>query len=238
LTSLTIIFFTRIAPRTKSKGAPDQHSTHLLLLLTHASPRIKSKELHRYVLQIYYFINQVFKSFCSSAGIIKQKKIFFLNSRATGPKSTRGLGHQRPSRPGSHGTRLARRGPAAYSRGPQASEAGPGAAPARRLEHARLARHLAVRAQRSTVARPVASAQWPDDEKVFPHDIVAIPHTGPARKYRWQGIGAGRRRGGRSHRCAVAVLGGFGVRGNQPRFGKLFRGGWVLRDLRKRTKGV
>jgi hypothetical protein len=145
-----------------------------------------------------------------------------LNSRATGPKSTRGLGHQRPSRPGSHGTRLARRGPTAYSRGPQASEAGPGAAPARRLEHARLTRHLAMRAQRSTVARPVASAQWPDDEKVFPHDIVAIPHTGPTRKYRWQGIGAGRRRGGRSHRCAVAVPGGFGGRGNRPRFGKLF----------------
>jgi hypothetical protein len=94
LTSLTITLFTRATPRTKSKGAPDQRSTHLLLLSaraslrikskgalnqcsTHllllsarASPRKKSKGLHRYVLQIYYFINQVFKSFCSSVGII------------------------------------------------------------------------------------------------------------------------------------------------------------------------
>jgi hypothetical protein len=50
LTSLTIILFTRIAPRTKSKGAPDQRCTHLLLLSARASPRIKSKKLHRYVL--------------------------------------------------------------------------------------------------------------------------------------------------------------------------------------------
>jgi hypothetical protein len=35
-----------------------------------ASSRIKRKGLYRYVLQIYYFINQVFKSFCSSADII------------------------------------------------------------------------------------------------------------------------------------------------------------------------
>jgi hypothetical protein len=61
LTSLTIILFTRIAPHTKSKGAPDQRSTHLLLLSACASPRTKSKWLYRYVLQIYYFINQVFK---------------------------------------------------------------------------------------------------------------------------------------------------------------------------------
>jgi hypothetical protein len=70
LTSLTIILFTRVAPRIKSKGGPDQRSTHILLLSASASPCIKSKRLHRYVLQIYYFINQVFKSFCSSAGII------------------------------------------------------------------------------------------------------------------------------------------------------------------------
>jgi hypothetical protein len=70
LTSLIIILFTRVAPRIKSKGAPNQRSTHFLLLLARASPRIKSKGLYRYVLQIYYFINYVFKSFCSSAGII------------------------------------------------------------------------------------------------------------------------------------------------------------------------
>jgi hypothetical protein len=64
------MLFTRVAPRTKSKGAPDQRSTHLLLLLARAWSRTKSKRLHMYVLQIYYFINQVFKSFCSSAGII------------------------------------------------------------------------------------------------------------------------------------------------------------------------
>jgi hypothetical protein len=70
LTSLAIILFTRIAPCIKSKGAPNQRFTHLLLFLAHASPCTKSNELHRYMLQIYYFINQVFKSFCSSAGII------------------------------------------------------------------------------------------------------------------------------------------------------------------------
>jgi hypothetical protein len=95
LTQQKLMFFTRVAPRTKSKGALDRQSTHLLLLsarvsprtkrkgapdrcFTHlllllsarASPRTKSKGLHRYVLQIYYVINQVFKSFCSSAGII------------------------------------------------------------------------------------------------------------------------------------------------------------------------
>jgi protoheme ferro-lyase len=64
------MLFTRVAPHTKNKGALDQCSTHLLLLSAHALPRTKSKEFHMYVLQIYYFINQVFKSFCSSAGII------------------------------------------------------------------------------------------------------------------------------------------------------------------------
>jgi hypothetical protein len=61
------MLFTRVAPRTKSKGAPDQRSTHLLLLSARASPHTKSRRLHRYVLQIYYFINQVLKSFCSLA---------------------------------------------------------------------------------------------------------------------------------------------------------------------------
>jgi hypothetical protein len=50
LTSLTIILFTRVAPRTKSKGAPDRRSTHLLLFSARASPRTKSKGLHRYML--------------------------------------------------------------------------------------------------------------------------------------------------------------------------------------------
>jgi hypothetical protein len=50
LTSLTIILFTRVAPRIKSNGAPDQRSTHLLLISARVSPRIKSKGLHRYVL--------------------------------------------------------------------------------------------------------------------------------------------------------------------------------------------
>jgi hypothetical protein len=70
LTSLIIILFTCVEPHIKSKGASDQRSTHLLLLSACASPCTKSKGLHRYVLQIYYFINQVFKSFCSSAHII------------------------------------------------------------------------------------------------------------------------------------------------------------------------
>jgi hypothetical protein len=42
----------------KKQGAPDERSTHLLLLSVCALPRTKSKGLHRYVLQIYYFINQ------------------------------------------------------------------------------------------------------------------------------------------------------------------------------------
>jgi hypothetical protein len=59
LPSKKFIHFTRVAPRTKSKGDLDQRSTHLLLLSARASPCTKSKALHRYVLQIYYFINQV-----------------------------------------------------------------------------------------------------------------------------------------------------------------------------------
>jgi hypothetical protein len=63
------MFFTRAALRTKRKGLLIG-GPHLLLLSTRASPRTKSKGLHRYVLQIYYFINQVSRSFCSSAGAI------------------------------------------------------------------------------------------------------------------------------------------------------------------------
>jgi hypothetical protein len=70
LTQQKLILFTHVPPRTKSKGAPYQCSTYLLLLSARASPRTKSKGLHMYVLKIYYFINQVFKSFCSSASII------------------------------------------------------------------------------------------------------------------------------------------------------------------------
>jgi hypothetical protein len=70
ITQQKLMLFTRVAPRTKSKGSPDQRSTHLLLLSACVAPRTKSKGLHRYVLLIYYFINQVFKSFYSSPGII------------------------------------------------------------------------------------------------------------------------------------------------------------------------
>jgi hypothetical protein len=62
-------FSTRIVTY-KKQGALDQRSIQLLLLSVRATPRIKSKGLHRYVLQIYYLINQVFKSFFSSAYII------------------------------------------------------------------------------------------------------------------------------------------------------------------------
>jgi hypothetical protein len=43
----------------KKQGALDQCFTHLLLLSACVSPRTKGKGLHRYMLQIYYFINQV-----------------------------------------------------------------------------------------------------------------------------------------------------------------------------------
>jgi hypothetical protein len=65
-----LILSARASPRAKSKGAPDRRSTHLLLLSARALSRTKSKGLHRYVLQIYYVIDQVFKGFCSSSGII------------------------------------------------------------------------------------------------------------------------------------------------------------------------
>jgi hypothetical protein len=65
----TYVFYT-LSTVYKKQGAPDRHSTHLLLLLARVSPRTKSKGLHSYVLQIYYFINQVSRSFCSSAGVI------------------------------------------------------------------------------------------------------------------------------------------------------------------------
>jgi hypothetical protein len=64
-----LLLFTCAAPRTKSKGLLIG-GPHLLLLSGRSSPRTKSKGLHRYVLQIYYFINQVSRSFCSSAGVI------------------------------------------------------------------------------------------------------------------------------------------------------------------------
>jgi hypothetical protein len=70
ITQQKLMFFTRVAQHRKSKKAPDQRSTHLLLLSARASPRTKSNDLHRYVFQICYFINQVFKSFSSSASII------------------------------------------------------------------------------------------------------------------------------------------------------------------------
>jgi hypothetical protein len=134
------------------------------------------------------------------------------------------------------------RGPVACLRGPRASEVGPGTAPARRLERARersqLARHPTQRAQCATVARPAVSDQWPTDEKVLSHDIVVTPCTSQARKCGWQGIGAGQRRGGGSHRCAAAVSGGSGGRRSQPHLEKLLRGGWVLRVLpRKKGEG-
>jgi hypothetical protein len=70
LTQQKLMLFTRVAPRTKSKGAPDRRFTHFLLLSARASPRTKSKGLHRYALKIYYFINQVFKIIYSSTDII------------------------------------------------------------------------------------------------------------------------------------------------------------------------
>jgi hypothetical protein len=78
-----------------------------------------------------------------------KEKEFVLNSRATGPKSGRGPGRQRPSWPGSRGAWPARNGLAAYSHGLEASKVGLGAAADRRLERARerswLAQHPAVR---------------------------------------------------------------------------------------------
>jgi hypothetical protein len=103
----------------------------------------------------------------------------FLSSRDTGPKSARGSGRQRPSRPGSRDAWPARRGPVACLRSPRASKAGPSAAPARRLGRVGLARQPAVLTQCSTVARPTASAHWLDDRKVLPHGIAAHPCTGP-----------------------------------------------------------
>jgi hypothetical protein len=56
----------------KKQGAPDRRSLtqQKCMFFTCVAPCTKRKGLHRYVLQIYYFINQVFKSFCSSACII------------------------------------------------------------------------------------------------------------------------------------------------------------------------
>jgi hypothetical protein len=95
LLSKKLMLFTCVAPRTESnglpvgsplssekhafytcstaykkQGTPNQCFTHLLLLLARASPRTESKGLYRYVLQIQYFINEVSRSFCSSAGVI------------------------------------------------------------------------------------------------------------------------------------------------------------------------
>jgi hypothetical protein len=61
------MLFTRVALHTKSKGVPID-APHMLYYFQHTLT--KSKGLRRYVLQIYYFINQVSRSFRSSAGII------------------------------------------------------------------------------------------------------------------------------------------------------------------------
>jgi hypothetical protein len=104
-------------------------------------------------------------------------------------------------------------------------------------EHSRLTRHLAERAQRATVTWPTVSTQQPTNRKVLSQHIVATPRTGQARKCRWQGIRAGWRCGGGSHRCAAAVSGGSDGRGSRPRLGKLLRGGWVIWDLPRRKGG-
>jgi hypothetical protein len=65
----TYTFYTR-STAYKKQEAPYRRSTHLLLLLAHALPRTKNKWLHRYVCRICYLNNQVFKIFCSSAGVI------------------------------------------------------------------------------------------------------------------------------------------------------------------------
>jgi hypothetical protein len=67
--TISYTFYTRITAY-KKQGAPDRHSIKLLLLSARASPRIKSNGLHMYVLQIWYLINQMFKSFFSSADIV------------------------------------------------------------------------------------------------------------------------------------------------------------------------
>jgi hypothetical protein len=64
-----LLLLTRASPRTKSKMLLIR-GPHLLLLSARASPRTNGKGLHRYVLQIYYFINQFSRCFCSSAGVI------------------------------------------------------------------------------------------------------------------------------------------------------------------------
>jgi hypothetical protein len=55
---------------TKSKGLPIEATYNFYYFSCAPSIAHKNKGLIRYVLQIYYLINQVFKSFCSSVDII------------------------------------------------------------------------------------------------------------------------------------------------------------------------
>jgi hypothetical protein len=64
------ITFTTHNTTYKKQGTLDRCSIYFLLLSARASPHTKSKGLYRYVLHIYYLINQVFKRFYSSADII------------------------------------------------------------------------------------------------------------------------------------------------------------------------
>jgi hypothetical protein len=66
---ISITFNTRITAY-KKQGTLNRYSIQHLLLLACASPRTKSKGLHRYVLHILYLINQVCKKNCSLADII------------------------------------------------------------------------------------------------------------------------------------------------------------------------
>jgi hypothetical protein len=77
-------------------------------------------------------------------------------------------------------------------------------------ERTRLARHSAEHARSTVIARPAASAQRPNIRKVLFYGLIATPRTGWARRCGQQGTRAGLRRGGGSHRCAAAVLGGSG----------------------------
>jgi hypothetical protein len=69
-TSLFLLLSACASPRIKRKGIPINTPYNFYYFSYMPSGAHKNKGVHRYVLQVQYLINQVFKRFCSSADII------------------------------------------------------------------------------------------------------------------------------------------------------------------------
>jgi hypothetical protein len=70
LTQQKLIFFTRVAPRIKSKGAPNQHFTHLLLLSAVLRRVQKARGLPINAPHIFYYFQHALRRVKKARGFI------------------------------------------------------------------------------------------------------------------------------------------------------------------------